>query len=225
MILDVVYLSNIMKKDDLPKKIPVFPLSNFIIFPKTAVPLNIFEPRYIEMINDSMKTNKLIGMIQPKNSGNNSTAPDLYDVGCLGEITNFKETEDGRYIIELIGLVRFQIIEEIESSKKYRQYKVDFNNFDHDLIEKKEELKFSDLELIFKDLKSLFETRGFVINWKELEKQSLDETINALAMASPFSLEEKQVLLEAKNLSTRKNRIAEILSTYTHDVFNNTTLQ
>ena len=103
--------------------------------------------------------------------------------------------------------------------------KFDFKNFYQDLSEKKEELKFSDLELIFKDLKSLFEKRGFIINWKELEKQSLDETINALAMASPFSLEEKQVLLEAKNLDIRKNKIAEILSTYTHDVFNNTTLQ
>ena len=114
---------------------------------------------------------------------------------------------------------------EIKSYKEYRKCEANFDEFDHDLSEKKEDLKFSDLELIFKDLKSLFETRGFVINWKELEKQSLDETINALAMASPFSLEEKQVLLEAKNLSTRKNRIAEILSTYTHDVFNNTTLQ
>ena len=90
---------------------------------------------------------------------------------------------------------------------------------------KKENIKFSDLELIFKDLKSLFERRGFIINWKSLEKQSLDETINALAMASPFSLEEKQVLLEAKNLDIRKNKISEILSTYTYDQYNNTTLQ
>ena len=96
--------------------------------------------------------------------------------------------------------------------------------FINGLNEKKEELKFSDLELIFKDLKSLFEKRGFIINWKELEKQSLDETINALAMASPFSLEEKQILLEAKNLDIRKNKIAEILRTYTYDVFNNTTI-
>ena len=214
-----------MKKVDLPKKIPIFPLSNFIIFPKTTVPLNIFEPRYIEMINESMKSNKLIGMIQPKNSINNQSQPNLYDIGCLGKITSFKETEDGRYIIELKGLIRFEIIEEIKSDKKYREFEVNFQNFYQDLNEKKEELKFSDLELIFKDLKSLFEKRGFIINWKELEKQSLDETINALAMASPFSLEEKQVLLEAKNLDIRKNKIAEILSTYTHDVFNNTTLQ
>ena len=210
---------------NLPKLLPIFPLSNFIIFPRTTVPLNIFEPRYIDMINDSMKTNKFIGMIQPKGNVDNSTTPILHDIGCLGKITSFKESNNGTYLIELKGLIRFEIINEIKSNKKYRECEVDFERFNHDLDNKKEELKFSDLELIFKDLKSLFEKRGFIINWKELEKQSLDETINALAMASPFSLEEKQVLLEAENLSTRKNKIAEILSTYTYDVFNNTTLQ
>ena len=214
-----------MNKEDLPKKIPVFPLSNFIIFPKTTVPLNIFETRYIEMINDSMKSNKLIGIIQPRSSSNSELPPTLHDIGCLSKITSFKETDDGRYIIEVKGLIRFEAIKEINSSKGYREYEVNYKNFTHDLSEKKEDLKFSDLELIFKDLKTLFEKRGFLINWKELEKQNLDETINALAMASPFSLEEKQVLLETKNLSVRKNKIAEILSTYTYDVFDNTTLQ
>ena len=214
-----------MKKIDLPKKIPVFPLSNFIIFPKTTVPLNIFESRYIDMINDSMKSNKLIGMIQPKTSTNKETLPDLHSIGCCGKITSFKETDDGLYIIELRGLVRFKTIKEIKSNNKYREYEVDFKNYYHDLNHEKEEIKFTDLELIFKDLKSLFEKRGFIINWKALEKQSLDETINALAMASPFSLEEKQILLEARNLDIRKNKIAEILSTYTFDIFNNTTLQ
>ena len=210
---------------NLPKILPIFPLSNFIIFPKTTVPLNIFEPRYIDMINDSMKSNKLIGMVQPKKIINNLTPSILHNIGCLGKISSFKETEDGRFLIELKGLIRFKIINEIKSAKKYRECEVSFENFNHDLDDKKEELKFSDLELIFKDLKSLFEKRGFIINWKELEKQSLDETINALAMASPFSLEEKQVLLEAENLNIRKNKIAEILSTYTYDVFNNNTLQ
>jgi len=214
-----------MKKNNLPNTIPIFPLSNFIIFPKTTVPLNIFEPRYVDMINDSMKSNKLIGMIQRKKPSDDLTSPILHNIGCLGKITSFKETEDGRYLIELKGLIRFELIKEIVTSTKYREYEVDFKRFDHDLDEKKEELKFSDLELIFKDLKVLFEKRGFIINWKELEKQSLDETINALAMASPFSLEEKQILLEAENLSKRKKKIAEILSTYTYDVFNNTTLQ
>ena len=214
-----------MKKNNLPKTIPVFPISNFIIFPKATVPLNIFEPRYIEMINESMKSNKLIGMIQPKTSSNDQSKPILHEVGCLGKITSFKETDDGRYMIELKGLIRFKIIKEIKSSKEYREYEIDFQDFNHDLDEKIGDLKFSDLELIFKDLKSLFEKRGFIINWKELEKQSLDETINALAMASPFTLEEKQVLLEAENLNIRKNKIAEILSTYTYDIFDNTTLQ
>ena len=214
-----------MKKEDLPKKISVFPLSNFIIFPKTTVPLNIFEPRYLDMVNDSMKSNKLIGMIQPKSSENDDNLPELHDIGCLGKITSFKETEDGRYMIELKGLIRFKVIKEIKSQNIYREYEVDFKDYYHDLNEKKEELKFSELELIFKDLKLLFEKRGFIINWRELEKQSLDEIINALSMASPFTLEEKQVLLEARNLSLRKNKIAEILSTYAYDVFNNTTLQ
>ena len=210
---------------DFPKIIPVFPLSNFIIFPKTTVPLNIFEPRYVDMINDSMKSNKFIGMIQPKKLIDEYTPPVLHKVGCMGKITSFKETEDGRYMIEIKGLIRFNVIKEIKSNKKYREYEVNFNNFNRDLDDKKEQIKFSDLELIFKDLKSLFERRGFIINWKALEKQSLDETINALAMASPFSLEEKQVLLEAVNLDLRKNKIAEILSTYTFDQYNNTTLQ
>ena len=214
-----------MKKEDLPNKIPVFPLSNFIIFPKTTVPLNIFEPRYIDMINDSMKSNKLIGMIQPKTSNIKQIKPELHEVGCLGKITSFRETEDGRFLIEIKGLIRFRKINELNTENKYRILQINFEDFYQDLENKKENLKFSDLELIFKDLKTLFEKRGFIINWKALEKQSLDETINALAMASPFSLEEKQVLLEARNLDNRKEKISQILSTYTFDNFDNTTIQ
>jgi Lon protease-like protein len=211
---------------NLPKILPIFPLSNFIIFPKTTVPLNIFEPRYVDLINDSMKSNKLIGMIQPRYSKNNDNfIPDLYQVGCMGKITSFKETNDNRYLIELKGLIRFQIINEIKSNKKYRECEINFKNFHQDLEKEEQDIKFSDLELIFKDLKSLFEKRGFIINWKALEKQSLDETINALAMTSPFTLEEKQVLLEAKNLDKRKTKISEILTTYIFDQYNNTTIQ
>jgi len=207
---------------NLPKKIPVFPLGDFIIFPNTTVPLNIFESRYIDMINDSMKKDKFIGMIQPRNDKNEQG---LYNVGCLGKITSFKENNDGRFLIELKGMIRFEIKDEIKSNKKYREFEVNFQNYLDDLNNEKENIKFSDLELIFKDLKSLFEKRGFIINWKGLEKQSLNETINALAMASPFTLEEKQVLLEAKNLDIRKTKIAEILTTYTFDQYNNTTVQ
>ena len=221
----MIYFLN-MKKEDLPTTVPVFPLSNFIIFPKTSVPLNIFEPRYVEMINDCMKTNKFIGMIQPKSiNEEKSLIPTLHKIGCLGKITSFKETNDGRYLIDLKGIIRFKILKEKENNKPYRNCEVNFDDYLNDLSEKKENLKFSDLELIFKDLKQLFEKRGFIINWKALEKQSLNETINALAMASPFSLEEKQILLEAANIDLRKNKIAEILSTYTFDEYNNTTLQ
>ena len=214
-----------MKINDFPKEIPVFPLSNFIIFPRTSVPLNIFEPRYIDMINDSMKSNKMIGIIQPKISDDKNIVPNLYDIGCLGKITSFHETDDGRYLIELKGLIRFKKIKEIDTINKYRILEVDFGKFSEDLNIDDQKLKFSDLELIFKDLKSLFERKGFIINRKALEKQSLDEVINALSMASPFSLEEKQILLESKNLESRKQNITEILKTYTHDIYDNNTLQ
>ena len=215
-----------MKKNELPNTIPVFPLSNFIIFPKTTVPLNIFEPRYIEMINDSMKTNKFIGMIQPKSiNDEKSLIPSLHKIGCLGKIISFKETDDGRYLIDLKGIIRFKILKEKEINKPYRNCEVNLDDYLNDLNEKEENLKFSDLELIFKDLKQLFEKRGFIINWKELEKQSLDETLNALAMASPFTLEEKQSLLETKNLDSRKTTISKILKTSTFDKYNNNTLQ
>ena len=211
---------------NLPKKIPIFPLSNFIIFPKATVPLNIFEPRYIDMVNDSLKSNKLIGMIQPKKTKkNDEQTSDLHNIGCLGKIISFKETEDKRFLIELRGIIRFKIEKELETNKKYRECEINFNNYFDDLKDNKEDLKFSDLKIIFEDLKIFFEKRGFIINWKALEKQSLDEIINALVMASPFTLEEKQILLETENLNIRKNKISEILKTYSLDNYNNTTIQ
>ena len=207
----------------LPKTISIFPLSNFIFFPQTTVPLNIFEPRYIQMVDDAMKGDRIIGMVQPKKS--NQTIPILYNIGCAGKITSFNETEDGRYLIVLDGISRFKILEELNNDKLYRECKVNFDNFSNDINNQKEEIKFSDLELIFKNLKSLFNKQGYTINWKELEKQSLDQTINALSMASPFSLEEKQVLLETINLNERKLKLEEILKTYTFDNFSNKTLQ
>ncbi len=209
--------------NDLPKEIPIFPLSNFIIFPKITVPLNIFEPRYIEMVDDAMKGNRTIGMIQPIKSKLN--IPNLYKIGCAGKIISFSETEDGRYLIVLNGISRFKIIEELQTKKLYRKFKVDFDDFFYDLDEKNEEIKFSDLELIFKNLKSLFIKQGYKIDWNELKKQSLNQTINTLAMASPFSLEEKQALLETINLNERKKKLEQILSTYNFDNFENKTIQ
>ena len=208
---------------NLPNKIPVFPLSNFIIFPEMTVPLNIFEPRYLQMINDAMKGSKIIGIIQPKKQ--NQTIPSLYNIGCAGKITNYNETDDGRYLIVLSGISRFKIIQEINTEKLYRECKVNFDDFKIDLNRHKEEIKFSDLELIFKKSKSLFNKQGYIINWKDLELQSLNQTINTISMASPFSLEEKQVLLEALNINDRKKKLEKILTTYSVDNFNNTTLQ
>jgi len=213
-----------MKKiSNLPKKISVFPLSNFIIFPNTSVPLNIFEPRYIEMINESMKTDRIISIIQPKEQKKNIS--ELYTVGCAGKITNFNETSDGRYLIVLNGISRFKILKEINNNKPYRECEVSFDEYSDDMQKNYNEVKFPDLELIFKNLKSLFKKKGYMINFKELEKQSLDQTINALAMASPFSLEEKQALLETINIKNRKIELEKILNTYVIDEFNNTTVQ
>jgi len=214
-------MSNIEK---LPKKIPVFPLSNFIIFPDTTVPLNIFEPRYIQMIDDSMKGNRLIGMIQPKK--NPEIKPELFNVGCLGKITSFNETKDGRYLIVINGISRFNVVNEESSEKLYRECCVNYKSYTEDIEKKKEEeIKFSDLELIFKNLKSIFKKQGYLINWKELEKQSLDLTINTLSMASPFTLEEKQILLETVDLKSRKKKLEEISQTYLMDNFSNKTIQ
>ncbi len=210
------------KIKQFPTKISVFPLSNFIIFPKTSVPLNIFEPRYIKMVDDSMKSNRIIGMVQPKNT--DKKKPDLYSVGCAGKITSFNETDDGRYLIVLHGVNRFKIIKEVNNDKPYRECEVNFEEFTEDEKDNNK-IKFSDLELIFKNLKSLFKKRGYIINWKELEKENLDQIINTLAMASPFSLEEKQKLLETRNVHIRKTEFEKILNTYLIDNFSNTTIQ
>ena len=212
------------KKIDLPKKIPVFPLANFIIFPEMTVPLNIFEPRYLEMIKDSMNGTKMIGLIQPKKIITDSI-PELYEIGCMGQITSFDKSDDGKYLISLSGLSRFKIIEEVENNKLYRECKISFNEFKSDVDDEKEEINSSNIKLIFNNIQKLFEKKGYILNWKEIEKQNIEQIINALSMASPFSLEEKQALLETKNLNLRKSKLEEILNTYAVDNFSNTTLQ
>ena len=176
------------------------------------------------MIDQSMKSNRIIGMVQPKKTGE-LKKPDLHSIGCAGKITSFNETDDGRYLIILNGVCRFKITSEVNNNNLFRECEVKYDDFTNDLIEKGEEIKFSDLKLILQNLKGLFKKQGYEINWKEIEKQSLDQTINTLSMASPFSLEEKQVLLESKNLVIRKEKLEEILNTYILDNFNNKTLQ
>ena len=213
------------KNFKFPNKIPIFPLSNFIIFPNTTVPLNIFEPRYLQMVDDCMKGSRLIGIVQPKKTGE-LRKPNLYEIGCVGKVTSFNETEDGRYLIVLNGICRYKIIDELKNDKLYREFNVSFENYVDDLKEiNKDKIKFSDLKFIFNNLKNLFKKRGYLINWKDIEKQNLDQTINTLSMASPFSLEEKQVLLETNSLIDRKKKLEEILKIYTSDNFENNTLQ
>jgi len=162
-------------------------------------------------------------MIQPKKQKDG--IPQLYNVGCAGKITNFNETEDGRYLIVINGISRFKILKEINNNKPYRECEISFDEYIEDTKENYNEIKFTDLELIFKNLKTLFKKKGYLINWKELEKQSLDQTLNALVMASPFSLEEKQALLETININKRKIELEKILNTYVLDEFNNKTIQ
>jgi len=212
------------KITELPNILPVFPLSNFIFFPNTSAPLNIFEPRYIQMIDDSIKSNRMIGMAQPKGISN-IKKPELFKVGCLGKISSFNETDDGRYVIVLNGVSRFNIVEEIDRGKLYREFKINFQEFENDNTKEELEVNFSDFSLIFKNLRKIFEKQGYIINWNELEKQSLDQTINTLSMASPFSKEEKQMLLEAKDLKSRKQKFEEIIKLYSSDNFSNKTLQ
>ena len=212
-----------MKKEELPKTIPVFPLSNFIIFPKTTVPLNIFEPRYIQMVDESMKGNRIIGIVQPKRG--ELKKPNLYEVGCAGKITSFNETEDGRYLIILNGICRFKITKELKNNKLYRECYVKFDDYYDDLLNNTQEIKFTNLNLILKNFKNLFKKKGYIINLKEVEKQNLDQKINTLSMASPFSLEEKQILLESKDLPLRKEKLEKILEIYASDNFSNTTVQ
>ena len=213
-----------MKIEELPTRIPIFPLSNFIMFPGTTVPLNIFEPRYLQMVNESMKSHRMIGMIQPKKSGV-LKKPDLYEIGCLGKITSFNETEDGRILIILNGVCRFKINSEINGDKLYRECEVKYNNFSNDISQKSNEVNFSDLKLIMENMKKFFKKQGYIVNLKDLEKKNLSQTLNDLSMASPFSLEEKQILLESLDINIRKEKMEQILNNYIKDEFENTTLQ
>tara|TARA_Y100000996_G_C22464521_1_gene619491 strand:- start:331 stop:975 length:645 start_codon:yes stop_codon:yes gene_type:complete len=211
-------------KKELPNVIPVFPLSNFIVFPNTTVPLNIFEPRYLKMTEDAMSSNRLIGMIQPKKTGE-LKKPDLFNVGCVCKIVSFNETDDGRYIIILKGLNRFKKVNEIKNEKLYRELEVEYDLYKNDKISDKENFEFSKIEKILAELKLLFERNGYQINWKDLEGQNVYQTLSALSMASPFSNLEKQILLETKDLGERQSKFEEILNTYSTNFSNIKTVQ
>ena len=201
-----------------PKQIPIFPLSGVIYFPKTNLPLNVFEQRYLDLVNDCMSKDKLMGMIQSKKKGK-----EVYKVGCLGEISDFQKGNDGRILINLTGLTRFEVLEEVENSKLYREFKVDYKKFSLDLEPTLEE---ANIELMMEKAKIFLKKNGLLLNWKEFDKLKRIQKINTLAMIAPISNEEKQKLLESITLSEKVKTFADIMSFYLHEVdFNSTTIQ
>tara|TARA_B100001996_G_scaffold293824_1_gene234035 strand:- start:950 stop:1579 length:630 start_codon:yes stop_codon:yes gene_type:complete len=194
-----------------PERIPIFPLSGVIYFPKTNLPLNIFEKRYLDLVNDCLNSNKLMGMVQSKKNSN-----EVYDVGCLGKISDFKKTEDGRLLINLTGVARFEIIKEINNNKLYREFEVQYKKFDED-NEKNEKMEEEKLNLLFKKTKFFFKKNGLLLDWKEFKKLSKAQQINTLAMISPISSEEKQKLLETVSLNEKTKTLSEIIEFYLYD--------
>ena len=188
----------------LPDKISIFPLSSVIFFPYTILPLNIFEKRYLQMVDDSMKNNRLFGMVQSKSKS------EVYKVGCLGKVVNFNETVDKRYIISLSGVARFKIVKELKTEKLYREFKVDYKDYISD-FDLKNDFKPIENKLITK-IKSYFDKNDFAIKFSDLGKLNSQQLIDTLCMISPFAPQEKQKLLEAIKIEDRIKILEEIIS-------------
>ena len=202
----------------LPSQIPIFPLSGVIYFPKTNLPLNIFEERYLNLVNDAVRKDKLIGMIQSKKSNK-----EVYKVGCLGKIDDLQKSKDGRILINLTGLTRFEVLKEIDNTKLYREFRVNYEKFSMDLDPVKEKIN---IEPLMKKAKTFFERGGLLLNWKEFEKLDEIHKVNTLAMIAPITNEEKQKLLESVSLKEKVNVLGNIVNFYLHEVnFNNQTVQ
>ncbi len=193
-----------------PNQIPIFPLSGVIYFPKTNLPLNIFEQRYLNLVNDSIRKDKLMGMIQLKKKNN-----ELYKVGCLGKINDFQRSKDGRILINLTGITRFQVLEEVKNSKLYREFKVGYKKFILDLEPELEEIN---TESLIKKAEIFFKKSGLLLNWKEFDKLNKVQKINTLAMIAPLTNEEKQKLLESVSLKEKVNTLEDIINFYLHEV-------
>jgi Lon protease-like protein len=205
-----------MKK--FPEIIPIFPLSGVIYFPKTNLPLNIFEKRYLDLVNDAYNKNKLMGMVQSKRSSNA-----LYDIGCLGKISDYQKSKDGRVLINLTGISRFKILRELSNEKLYREFRVEYQDFDEDINNVSSEVNANNL---MEKAKVFFKRNGLLLNWKEFEKLDQTQKINTLAMIAPITNEEKQKLLETISLGKKVNTLESIISFYLYEnSFNNQTVQ
>ena len=208
-------------KNTLHKNIPVFPLSGVIYFPKTNLPLNIFEPRYLALVDDCFKSNKYMGMIQTRRNSS-----EVYSIGCLGKITEHKKTKEGRLLINLTGISRFEIMSEIKNDKMYREFNVSYEKFSGDVKEEERILLKDKIQEIFEKTKIFFRKNGLLINWNEFEKLSQDQKINTLAMIAPISNEEKQTILETIHIDSKTKILSEIIEFYLHEKStNNITLQ
>tara|TARA_B100001093_G_scaffold472440_1_gene495566 strand:+ start:2236 stop:2853 length:618 start_codon:yes stop_codon:yes gene_type:complete len=204
--------------NSFPNKIPVFPLSGVIYFPKTNLPLNIFEERYLNLVDDAVRKDKLMGMIQPTGKGN-----DVYKIGCLGKINDYQKSNDGRILINLTGLTRFEVLEEVENSNLYREFKVIYKKFDNDLKPSSEDVN---TEILMEKSRTFFKKNGLLLNWKEFEKLDETQKINTLSMIAPVTNEEKQKLLEALTLNEKIKTLKDIINFYLHEVnFSNQTVQ
>ena len=209
-------------KIKLPKRIPIFPLSGVIFFPKTNLPLNIFEPRYLALVDDCTKSDKYMGLIQSKN-----ISTDVYSVGCLGKITEYKKTKNGIILVNLVGVSRFEIKSELNNDKKYREFEVSYEKFQEDLDQKKEQLiEKHKLNKLSEKTKIFFKKSGLLLNWKEFEKLDADQRINTLAMIAPISNEEKQTVLETVSIESKIKIFSEIIEFYLYETSaNNLTVQ
>ena len=215
-VISIFQYNKFMKK--FPFVIPVFPLSGVIYFPKSNLPLNIFEKRYVDLVNDAYNNDKLMGMVQSKKEDNT-----VYEVGCLGKISDYQKSKDGRILINLTGITRFKILKEISNNKLYREFEVDYKNFVEDIDTSHGEIKSFNL---LEKAKPFFKRSGLMLNWKEFEKLDNTQKIDTLAMIAPITNEEKQKLLEAISLENKANILESIISFYLHETgFNNQTLQ
>ena len=212
-----------MKKEKFPNKIPIFPLSSAIFFPKTILPLNIFEDRYIQLVNDSMKENRMFGMVQPKNR--KGIAPEVYKIGCLGKIVSFNETEDKRFIISLSGIIRFKIKNEIKKEKLYRSFEVDYSEFLNDLEEEKDQTINFDKKDLLRKINLFFQKINYPIDYNELIKLNLHQLVNTVSMIAPFSVEEKQKLIETIKIEDKLKILSEVISFNLLDFEENKTVQ
>ena len=194
--------------DALPAVIPVFPLTSVLLLPRGELPLNIFEPRYLLMIEDALRANRIIGMLQPQDD-QSGLRPPIHSVGCIGKITQFAETGDGRFMITLTGLSRFRVVEEMTVLTPYRQCLVSYDEFARDLVERDGE-NLVDRPAILKALRNFAEANRLKIDWKSIEQTPNEALVNALAMMSPFGPDEKQALLEAKTLAARADVLVAI---------------